>query len=178
MYSGPCHLHSYCYKLWMSDRLVHRTQALKNVVCSPVMGPVLFWPVCIYFIDVLFFFFSLFFFFFPLSYFFLSSFIVLSCNVHLSFLEVGQISMTVAQEKCAVLIGEECLMSAVNLNEITVISQVCSRVPQLLVRYKMDLKAILASFWVTSGQQGAIYPRVTYPASWPLLLCYLRFHNY
>lgn len=85
-------------------------------------------------------------FFFFLSYFFPSSFIVLSCNVHLSFLEVGQISMTVAQEKCAVLIGEECLMSAVNLNEITVISQVCSRVPQLLVRYKMDLKAILASF--------------------------------
>lgn len=37
-------------------------------------------------------------------------------------------------------------MSAVNWNEITVISQVFSRVPQLLVQYKMDLKAILASF--------------------------------
>lgn len=54
--------------------------------------------------------------------------------------------MAVAQEKGGVLIWEECLASTVNLNEITGILQTCSRVPQLLVLYELDLKLFLFLF--------------------------------
>lgn len=37
-------------------------------------------------------------------------------------------------------------MSTVNLNEITVILRICSRVPQLLVLYELDLKLFLHLF--------------------------------
>ena len=54
--------------------------------------------------------------------------------------------MAVAQEKGGVLIWEERLVSTVNLNEITVILQICSTVPQLLVLYELDLRLFLHLF--------------------------------
>lgn len=141
----PCHLHSYCSGLRMPDRLIHKTQALKNIsVLTNNWTHVVLTSMHLFngLLFVWVFGFGEFFgCFFPSS-------IISSCKVDLSFLEGSwnDLHGCCPGKKGGVLIWKECLVNTVNLNEITVILQICSRVPQLLVLYELDLRLFLHLF--------------------------------